>query len=131
MPGAVLPYKRLCERNNYGPKDLVFAKRMRELMNAVLDELDLKKDREGNPRTTYSFRHTYISMRLSEGADIYQVAKNCRTSVEMIEKHYAIHIKNMIDARAINVRRPKNTGKPKKPSRSNKHKGEASPRNPR
>ena len=131
MPGAVLPYKRLCERNNYGPKDLVFAKRMRELMNAVLDELDLKKDREGNPRTTYSFRHTYISMRLSEGADIYQVAKNCRTSVEMIEKHYAIHIKNMIDARAINVRRPKNTGKRKLPRRSNKHKGEAAPRDPR
>ena len=130
MPGAVLPYKRLCERNNYGPKDLVLAKRMRELMNAVLDELDLKKDREGNPRTTYSFRHTYISMRLSEGADIYQVAKNCRTSVEMIEKHYAIHIKNMIDARAINVRRPKNTGKLKLPRRSDKHKSEATPRDP-
>jgi hypothetical protein len=42
-----------------------------------------------------------------EGADIYQVAKNCRTSVEMIEKHYAAHIKNTIDASAINVMRPK------------------------
>ena len=42
-----------------------------------------------------------------EGADIYQVAKNCRTSVEMIEKHYASHIKNTIDAGAINVMRPK------------------------
>ena len=107
MPGAVLPYRRLCERNDFSPKDLVFGKRMRELMNACLEELDLKEDREGNPRTTYSFRHTYISMRLAEGADIYQIAKNCRTSVEMIEKHYAVHIKNMIDARAINVRRPK------------------------
>jgi hypothetical protein len=28
-----------------------------------------------------------------EGADIYQIAKNCRTSVEMIEKYYAAHIK--------------------------------------
>jgi hypothetical protein len=46
-------------------------------------------------------------MRLMEGADIYQVAKNCRTSVEMIEKYYASHIKNMLDAAAINVRRPK------------------------
>jgi hypothetical protein len=69
-------------------------------------------------------------MRLSEGADIYQVAKNCRTSVEMIEKHYAIHIKNMIDARSINVRRPKNTGKRKLPGRSDKHKSEAAPRDP-
>jgi hypothetical protein len=44
-------------------------------------------------------------MRLMEGADIYQVAKNCRTSVEMIEKFYAAHIKNMLDASAINVRK--------------------------
>ncbi|KAK0351549.1 hypothetical protein LTR94_024516 [Friedmanniomyces endolithicus] len=79
----------------------------RELLNAVLDELDLKRDREGNPRTAYSLRHTYISMRLMEGADIYQVAKNCRTSVEMIEKYYASHIKNVLDASAINVRKPK------------------------
>ena len=42
-----------------------------------------------------------------EGADIYQIAKNCRTSVEMIEKHYAAHIKNTLDAAAINVMRPK------------------------
>ena len=46
-------------------------------------------------------------MRLMEGADIYQIAKNCRTSVEMIEKHYAIHLKNTLDASAINVLRPK------------------------
>jgi hypothetical protein len=40
-----------------------------------------------------------------EGADIYQIAKNCRTSVEMIEKFYAAHIKTMLDATAINVRK--------------------------
>jgi hypothetical protein len=40
-----------------------------------------------------------------EGADSYQIAKNCRTSVEMIEKLDATHIKNMIDAAAVNVRR--------------------------
>jgi hypothetical protein len=34
------------------------------------------------------------------------IAENCRTSVEMIEKYYASHIKNMLDAAAINVRRP-------------------------
>jgi len=42
-----------------------------------------------------------------EGADIYQIAKNCRTSMEMIEKFYAAHIKNTLDASAINVRRLK------------------------
>jgi hypothetical protein len=40
-----------------------------------------------------------------EGADIYQIAKNCRTSVEMIEKFYAAHIVNTIDTAAVNVRR--------------------------
>ena len=42
-----------------------------------------------------------------EGADIYQIAKNCRTSVEMIEKYYASHIKTRLDAAAINVRKPR------------------------
>ncbi len=46
-------------------------------------------------------------MRLMEGADIYQIAKNCRTSVEMIEKFYAAHMKNALDAAAIDVVRPK------------------------
>lgn len=48
-----------------------------------------------------------------EGADIYQIAKNCRTSVEMIEKHYAIHLKNTLDASAINVIKPKSGKKAK------------------
>ncbi|CAH0498428.1 site-specific integrase [Novosphingobium sp. CECT 9465] len=109
MPGAVHPFTRMKERHSLKPTDLVFPTLQRELFNALLGELDMKKDREGNPRTFYSLRHTYISMRLLEGADIYQIAKNCRTSVEMIEKYYAAHIKDMIDARAVNVvkRKPK------------------------
>ena len=39
--------------------------------------------------------------------DIYQIAKNCRTSVEMIENYYASCIKNMLDASVINVRKAK------------------------
>lgn len=46
-------------------------------------------------------------MRLMEGADIYALAKSCRTSVEMIEKFYASHIKNRIDTTAINMRKAK------------------------
>lgn len=68
---------------------------------------NLKFDRDEKPRTAYSLRHTYICMRLMEGADIYQIAKNCRTSVEMIEKFYAAHIKSTLDAASINVRRTK------------------------
>jgi len=53
-------------------------------------------------------------MRLMEGADIYQIAKNCRTSVEMIEKFYASHIKNRLDTTAINVRKIKAGSSPAK-----------------
>jgi hypothetical protein len=67
----------------------------------------LKFNRDGNRRTAYSLRHIYVCLRLLEGADIYQIAKNCRTSVEMIQKHYAVHLKNTLDAAAINVRRDK------------------------
>src|SRR5271157_3264082 len=66
-------------------------------------EGDLRSDRDGRPRTAYSLRHTYISMRLMEGANIYQIAKNCRTSVGMIEKYYGVHVKNSLNAAAINV----------------------------
>lgn len=113
MMGAVVPFKRLVKRNTPEGEDapdptaLIFPKRHRELFNRILDEENLKVDRGGNPRTAYSLRHTYICFRLMEGADIYQIAKNCRTSVEMIEKYYASHIKTSLDAAAINIRKQK------------------------
>jgi integrase len=140
MPGAVRPFERLRsrprpariyavntptktsvtsaelgdQRRIPGPTDLIFPKWQRELFKTILDEQNLRFDREGRPRTAYSLRHTYICLRLMEGADIYQIAKNCRTSVEMIEKYYAAHIKTSLDAAAINVMRPKKNKKGKK-----------------
>jgi len=107
MPGAVLPFERVRKRKQLGPTDRLFGKTPRDLMNSLLDKLNLKCDREGHIRSCYSLRHTYICLRLLEGADIYQVAKNCRTSVEMIEKFYGRHLQNNIDAAAVNVRKPK------------------------
>ena len=128
MPGAVLPFERMRARKrvekklpkrSWGggeftdeerlippqPTDLLFPDLREHHLNAVLGELGMKFDREGLRRSAYSLRHTYICLRLMEGADIYQIAKNCRTSVEMIENFYAAHLKNMIDAAAVNVRR--------------------------
>lgn len=105
MPNAVLVFQRMKKRNKPQPKDRIFPSDHHVLFNTILDELDLKFDRDGQRRTFYSLRHTYICFRLMEGADIYQIAKNCRTSVEMIEKFYASHLKNTLDASAINVRR--------------------------
>ncbi len=128
MPSAVRPYERLLNRAKPNrdlseeerkaklrklpvPTDHVFPGSHIKLFNGILKRANLKLDRDSNRRTAYSLRHTYICMRLTEGADIYQVAKNCRTSVEMIEKFYAAHIKNALDASAINVRRPKKPAK--------------------
>ena len=85
------------------PTDLIFPKWQSELFKTITEEENLRFDRDGRPRTAYSLRHTYISMRLMEGANIYQIAKNCRTSVGMIEKYYGVHIKNSLNAAAINV----------------------------
>ena len=76
--GAVRPFQRLVERNSPSPTDRLFLMNHRQLFNAILNEEGLKFDREGNRRTAYSLRHTYICLRLLEGADIYQIAKNCR-----------------------------------------------------
>lgn len=107
MPTAVAVFRRLKKRNNGKPNDKLFLSTQHVMFNNILEEEGLKFDREGQRRTLYSLRHTYICLRLMEGADIYQVAKNCRTSVEMIEKYYASHIKNRLDASAINIRRDK------------------------
>ncbi|TGT91939.1 MULTISPECIES: site-specific integrase [unclassified Mesorhizobium] len=111
--GAVFPFERMVARNKPKPTDKLFPVDHKKQFNGILDKIGLKLDREGNRRTLYSLRHSYISFRLLEGADIYQVAKNCRTSVEMIEKHYAVHLKNRLDAAAINVRKARPPKKPK------------------
>ncbi|MBE0626402.1 MAG: site-specific integrase [Burkholderiales bacterium] len=117
MPGAILPFQRMRKRHEDAkPTDRIFGKTRNDLINQILNDCNLKVDRDGNTRTAYSLRHTYICLRLMEGADIYQIAKNCRTSVEMIEQFYAAHLKNTLDASAINVRKPKKG--PRKPTKA-------------
>ena len=132
MPGAVRPFERLRDRPRPTgkltedeaekggvafeemlpkPTDKLFPNEFKKMFNGLLTENNLKFDRDGKARTAYSLRHSYICFRLLEGADIYQIAKNCRTSVEMIEKHYAAHLKDMLDTSLINVR--KSTQRPR------------------
>jgi hypothetical protein len=40
-----------------------------------LEDEGLRFERHGRRRTVYSLRHTYICLRLMEGADIYQSPK--------------------------------------------------------
>ncbi len=57
--------------------------------NELLKAADLERDYRGVRRTPYSLRHYYISRMLIKGTSIYDVALNTRTSLQMIEKHYA------------------------------------------
>jgi integrase len=43
---------------------------------------------DGKKRVPYSLRHTYATMRISEGVSVFQLAANMGTSVEMIEGFY-------------------------------------------
>jgi site-specific recombinase XerD len=43
---------------------------------------------DGKKRVPYSLRHTYATIRLSEGVSVFQLAANMGTSVEMIELFY-------------------------------------------
>ena len=54
----------------------------------ALDEAGILHDNDGQIRVPYSLRHTYITMRLTEGVSVYQLAVNTGTSVEMIEDFY-------------------------------------------
>lgn len=113
MPSAVAPFARLKKACGGEPATRLFKPQVTKLFTRLLADLNLKVDRDGQPRAAYSLRHTYICLRLMEGADIYQIAKNCRTSVEMIEKYYASHLKNTLDASAINVMRSRPARKSK------------------
>ena len=55
---------------------------------SFLSKIDLLKGSDNKNRTLYSLRHSYATMRLEDGAEVYNVAKNIGTSVKMIEQHY-------------------------------------------
>jgi integrase len=79
-----------------GPDDPVFTtiegksanSLYKALIRDLLTESKLRDGPSGIPRSTYSFRHTYATFRLSEGVDVYFLAQQMGTSVKMIEDHY-------------------------------------------
>lgn len=78
------------------PDDFVFTtdqgKQARTLYHSpierLLTESKLLHSSSGSRRSTYCFRHTYATFRLTEGVDVYFLAKQMGTSVKMIEDHY-------------------------------------------
>lgn len=58
-------------------------------MSALLKAADLERDHRGVRRTAYSLRHYYISSMLAQNVSVHHIARNTRTSIAMIDKHYA------------------------------------------
>jgi integrase len=105
LPPAVLIFENLLayqKARGYGrPDDYVFfpEESNRRLVlditgwafNWILKKLGIKAGPHGTDRTLYSLRHTAITFRLIYGGsiDLLTLARNARTSVEMIDKFYA------------------------------------------
>jgi Phage integrase SAM-like domain len=118
MPAAVPVYKNILSRQDGGgassasdegwwtakPDHYVFLPHIknrntaRDLMRRFFDHLvkkaGLKTAHTGTDRTIYSLRHTAIALRLLKGdkVDLLFLARNCRTSVDMIDRFYARHL---------------------------------------
>ncbi len=93
-------YRLLKERestsDNAAPEDFIWCdpegkviNEFREGFNTLLRGAKVEHDSEGRKLTLYCLRHSYITLRLKAGVDIYQLATNCGTSVQMIEQYYA------------------------------------------
>jgi integrase len=81
--------------NGKRPKSLY-----RKLIEMLLEESSLLFSSAGSRRSTYCFRHTYATFRLTEGVDVYFLSKQMGTSVKMIEDHYG-HINPVKNAERI------------------------------
>ncbi len=62
--------------------------------NKILEATGLKIGELGQARSLYSLRHTAIMFRLlyGKGIDLLTLARNARTSVQMIEEFYASNL---------------------------------------
>lgn len=102
---AVRCYQQICKhqaQTGHGaPDDYLFLPALKDRnyahwvlnfhFNWVLAETGLKKGPHGQPRSLYSLRHSSITFRLlyGQGIDLLTLARNARTSVEVINTHYA------------------------------------------
>ncbi len=98
--GAVDAFLRIVKRRGLTlaqakeSTEKLFLVHHRVMFNNILKEKKLKMTNTNPPtkRDFVSLRSTYICFRLLHGAPIYEIANNCRTSVKMIQDHYAKHL---------------------------------------
>ena len=93
--------KHMAKKGFDKPNDYLFLPEIKERFSAMrlisghfnkcMNYAEIKKNELGQNRTLYSLRHTSIMFRLLYGSniDLLSLARNARTSVEMIENFYA------------------------------------------
>jgi len=77
--------------------------------NKILEVAHLRTGQLGQARSLYSLRHTAIMFRLlyGRGIDLLTLARNARTSVQMIEKFYASNLTAEMNIGLLQSRRGK------------------------
>jgi len=121
MRPAVSLYKKILyqakSKGCAAPDDYVFLPEVRDRKVAMmiidvqfrrlLEESGLRIGKRGQTRTLYSLRHTSIMFRLlyGRGIDLLTLARNARTSVEMIEKFYASELSAEMNVDLLHSRR--------------------------
>ena len=69
------------------PSETLYASLLEDILSEK--ETNLLHGASGKRRNTYSFRHTYATFRLMYGTDVYILAQQMGTSVEMIQDYYS------------------------------------------
>lgn len=69
--------------------------------NAFLDGVGLTHNSAGEKYTLYSLRHFYAVRSIARDIDIYTIARNMGTSVQMIEQYYGKHATTTARARKL------------------------------
>ena len=67
-------------------KKAEYTRNFTKYINELKDKGHINEDKN---ITLYSLRHTYITNELFKGRDIYEIAKHCGNSVQIIEKYYS------------------------------------------
>ena len=80
-------------------------------LNWVLAETGLKVGAHGQARSMYSFRHSAITFRLlyGQGINLLTLARNARTSVDVINTYYASTVTGEQNIALLQSRRSRKT----------------------
>ena len=76
---------------------------IRRLFGNLLRDTQLSRDERGRARTLYSLRHTALMFRFLYGdnINIFTLATNALTSVEMLEKFYLSHAQSKMKIKEL------------------------------